>query len=327
VLFGEGDVSALYALDVLNEALYLRGSGSQVRRLLLTGVVPTVRQSPWQCSRVVARSGCTDWVIDEVTVETGSAAGLVSEGASFGRITRCRVHDTLADAIHMTNQSHNIEVAFNVVERPGDDGIACVSYQDNGGKVHNVHAHHNRIRDQLGGRGMSVVGGKDIVYEFNMLSNNLSAAGIYLAQENSWETYGCENVIARRNSLHNCGGADKDHAAVMIFSGAFEKNTNVTVERNVIVFDDDVENKGGIRDYSEDVGCVFDSNVMMGCTPSYRINEPELFEVYGYTEGPVGVAELPGQPGARRRLSIDRDNRVGEGWPFPPWSNQRGDTP
>jgi hypothetical protein len=311
LLSGEGDESVLWALDPNNEAIYLRGRGAGVRCLRLSGVVPTERMSPWECSRVVAREGATLWVMHDITVDTASAAGLVAEGASEGSITKCRVRNTLADAIHMTNASHHITVAHNVVERAGDDGIACVSYRPDDsasrsgnrpprrrrlgtprdgdtGLVSQIHAHHNMIRGNLHGRVMSVVGGENVLYESNQLLDNPTAAGMYLAQEDSWNTYGVHNVIARFNTIHNCGDADKGHTAIMLFTdGDVDPNTDVTLQRNAIQQDDD--ERGGIRVFGNCTGVKVDSNMIVSSDPLI-IQTPDVV-VLPFTEGAVGIRE------------------------------------
>jgi hypothetical protein len=287
-VIGEGDNSVLYALNVAQEAVFLLGRGAALKSIKLSGEIPPTRLTTWEAARVVARAGAQDWRIQNVTVERGSAAGLVSEGGVGGKIITCRVKDTLADGIHMTNKTSDVMIEDNVVDHPGDDGIACVSYQGNGGYCQKITARRNTIKNQEYGRGMSVVGGKNVLYEFNQISNTHHAAGIYIAQEDSWDTYGAHDVIVSRNSLYNCGGKTTDHTAILIFSNSFEKNSNIKLTRNLIVMDR--ENVGGIRDYSEDQNCVFESNVMMGCTPDYRITYPALFVVTPWTGGPVGVS-------------------------------------
>lgn len=283
-LYGEGDDSVLHALNVTREAIYLRGFGAAVRHLKLSGVVPTERMSPWECSRVVAREGATHFVIEGVCVDTSSAAGLVAEGASQGRIVGNRVSNTLADAIHMTNKSNRITVERNVVVNAGDDGIACVSYRGNGGMVCGIIARHNTISDSVHGRCMSVVGGSDILYDGNMLSGNPYAAGIYLAQENSWDTYGVHDVVMRRNSLHNVGNVDKGHYAVMVFSDGNEPNSDITVERCVITQDDE---RGGIRVFGDCTGVKLDANVI-ACANPLKIQIPDVV-VTPYADGAVGI--------------------------------------
>ncbi len=282
-MYGEG---TLYALNPLRSAIFLKGKGAALHDVKLSGPPPPARGTTRESCRVVAFEA-EDWMVTGVTVDSCAGAGIRADSSRHGTISYNRITGTLADAIHNTDCTSDMLIEDNTIERPGDDGIACVSYQGQGGYVERVTARRNRISANVGGRSMSVVGGRDITYELNMLEDNPNAAGVYIAQEDAYKTYGAHDVRIRRNSIHNCGGVAKDHTAVLIFSGKFEVNTGITVERNVIVFD--VKNVGGIRDYSQDTGCVFDSNVMMGCTPNYRINHPELFTVIPYTSGPVGV--------------------------------------
>lgn len=286
----DGPGATLYALNPARAALFLTGVGSAVNGINFGGVA-SPRLSTRESCRVVAVDA-SGFTMQGVTVSVCAGAALRSDRSGGGLIESCTVVGSMADAIHITDKSHDIEIAHNIITRPGDDGIAVVSYQGNGGYVQRVRAHHNTISDQTHGRGMSVVGGRGVVYEFNQVRNNRSAAGIYLAQEDSYSTYGCHDVTVRRNSLYNCGGdgvTTGDHTAILAFSSKFEKNTDLRIERNAIV--SDVKNTGGIRDFSDDVDVVIDSNVMMGCTPNYRISYPALIPVIPWTGGPVGVQE------------------------------------
>ena len=63
-------------------------------------------------------------------IVTGDADGVVTRvgiiaiGSSFGKIHDSKFTRTLADSIHLTGSSNNIEVYRNRVEQSGDDGVA-----------------------------------------------------------------------------------------------------------------------------------------------------------------------------------------------------------
>lgn len=284
-LIGSGDTSVLYALNTDRAAVFLRGSGAELRSLKLSGVKGTVRVAPWEAARIVAM-GATQFVIDNVTIDGGTAAGIqTAQAANNGTISNNRVIGTLADSIHMTDKASYITVTGNRIENSGDDGIAVVSYKSDGGLVNHITARNNVIVNNKWGRQMSVVGGSDVLYENNYMENNTAGyACLYLAQENAWATYGISNVVAQRNSMKNCGGVASGHGAVMVFSDGAQANSNVTLSRN------DIAQSGqpGVRVLSSmNTGITLDSNRVLGASPALDITSPGV-SVTAYTSGAVG---------------------------------------
>lgn len=284
-MFG-ADGAVLYAMNPERSAVFLRGTGAGLHTITLSGIVPTKRGTTRESCRVVALNA-KNFGVTFVRVETCAGAGLRSDGSTDGTFADNIVRDTFADAIHLTAKSARLQVLRNVIERAGDDGVAVVSYQKDGGMVTEVTARLNVIRDNRGGRCMSVVGGSNIVYESNMMSNNQFGAGMYLAQENAWATYGAHKLAIRRNTILNCGSAAIDHSAVMIFSDdTLDMNSDVSLIRNVIQQDKGLD---GIRVFKNNVGIVLDQNVISTTGKPYRINTPTQVTTTIYKEGPVGV--------------------------------------
>lgn len=287
-LVGSGDQSVLYALDTERESIFIYGNGSEVRQLKLSGRRPTVRRANWETSRI-ALFGASNFVIDSVTVDTSANAGfMTAQGAHHGRITNNRLSNTLSDSIHLTDNASYITVEGNHIENSGDDGIAVVSYQQDGGMVHHITARNNVIRNNKWGRLMSVVGGSDVLYENNYMENNLAnLACLYIAQEGApWHTFGAHDVIARRNTLKNCGGSNTGHGAVMLYSDGAQANTNVSLVAN------DIQQNGqaGIRIFgSANSGISVEGNRVEGANPATDITAPAVNFV-PYVSGPVGYA-------------------------------------
>jgi hypothetical protein len=187
----------------------------------------------------------------------------------------------------MTDKASYITLEYNRIENSGDDGIAVVSYRKDGGLVNHITARHNVVLNNKWGRQMSVVGGSQVLYEYNDLESNLAgAACLYIAQEASYATYGAHDVTARYNTLKTCGGAPTGHGAVMVFSDGWEVNTNIALTRN------DVAQNGqpGIRVLSNyNTGVRLDSNRVQGASPALDIRSPGV-TVVPYTSGSVGSA-------------------------------------
>jgi hypothetical protein len=294
-LAGFGDSSILYALDVANEAVFLKGTGSQIRSLRLSGVTPTERQAPWQYSRVVML-GARGFVVDGVTIDASAGAGImVDQGSRGGVITNNRIRNTLADSIHMTGASSFLRVENNFVENSGDDGVAVVSYQSSG-MVRNVVARGNTIRNNNHGRLMSVVGGTNVLYEYNTLDTNTGAAAcLYLAQENSYHTFGAHNVIVRANTLRNCPVDDsKQHGALMLFSDGAEPNTGIVIARNIIVQEGAQAAMPGLRVFGDNTDVQIVGNLISTQGKALDVSTPNVVVAPYMTLLPVG------DPGGRQ---------------------------
>jgi Pectate lyase superfamily protein len=284
-LVGLGSSSVLHSLNWRRQAIFVYGSGSEIRNLTLTGVSAPGRQADWEMTRITL-FGATNFVIDSIAIEGSAAAGIqTAQAANNGRITNSTIRNTLSDAIHMTDRAGNIEVSNNRIENAGDDGIAVVSYQSDGGLVHDITARNNVVLNNRWGRQMSVVGGRNVLYENNRLENNLSSwACLYVAQENSYATFGARDVIARNNTLRNCGGQSTYHGAVMIYTDGSDSNINVTLSRN------DIQQAGqpGIRVFGAlNSGVRLESNRVEGASPALDVQTPGVV-ITPYTSGPVG---------------------------------------
>jgi parallel beta-helix repeat protein len=281
-LLGRGEVSLLWALNPSRQAIFLRGSGAEVRNLKLAGVKPAARAAPWEGARIVA-FGASDFVVDNVTIDGATGGGIqTARGATRGVISNNRVRNTLADGIHITGQASEITITGNLVEGSGDDGIAVVSYQRDGGPSHHITATHNTVRDNRGGRGMSVVGGSDVLYEHNRISNTGRYACMYLAQEDGWKTLPIRNVTVRDNTLSHCGSQATGHAAVMLFGTSMD-NSNVQILRN------DITQAGprGIRAFGRNNGVTIDGNRVTGAGQALQL--PEGMAATPYSKGRVGA--------------------------------------
>ena len=281
-LIGRGDASVLWDLNPAQQAIFLRGSGAEVRNLKLTGVRATKRAAPWEGVRIVA-FGASDFVIDNVTIDGSTGGGIqTARGATRGVISNNRVRNTLADGIHITGRASHIEITGNVVENSGDDGIAVVSYQRDGGPSHHITASRNTVSDNRGGRGMSVVGGENVLYEHNRIRNTGRYACLYLAQEDGWKTLPIRDVVVRDNTLSRCGDRGTGHAAVMLFSNSLE-NAGVQILRN------DIEQEGprGIRAFGQNSGVRIEGNRIRGADRETDL--PPGLAAKPYAAGSVGA--------------------------------------
>lgn len=283
-LVGSGPDSVLHALDWRRSAIFMLGAAPSVSNLRLTGVAAPSRQADWEMTRITVM-GATDFVIDRVTIDGAAAAGIqTAQGATRGRISNNVVKNTLSDGMHISGGASDILVVGNVVESTGDDGIAVVSYWDEG-RVSNITARDNVVRNNRSGRNMSVVGGSHVLYENNLLQNNLEGlACLYIAQEKrSDTTRGTSDITASHNTLENCGGKSS-HAAVMLFSDGLEPNERIRLVGN------DIRPTGrvGIRIFSRfNVDVHLEGNRITGAARPLEVRDTAV-TVLPYAGGPVG---------------------------------------
>lgn len=139
------------------------------------------------------------------------------------------VERSVADGIHMTHGTRNGRVLKNVLNENGDDGIAAVSYIDTGWNakvdamakageatkiaqwvaeqdatvVRNVLISGNVVKNGYWGRGISVVGGRDITVAWNTVTRIVTNAGIYISREVN--TRGVNNVRVTNNMVFDIG--------------------------------------------------------------------------------------------------------------------------
>jgi parallel beta-helix repeat protein len=129
------------------------------------------------------------------------------------------VSRTYADGIHMTHGSTNGRVLGNTVSETGDDGIAVVSYLGSGWEAqatansswlaatdlanrdNNILIANNTVSNNYWGRGISVVGGRNVTIETNSVNSLWDRAAIYISREKEWQTTGVDNVLVTGNQL------------------------------------------------------------------------------------------------------------------------------
>ena len=141
----------------------------------------------------------TGSVVRDTTVRNTSSAGIFIWGASDYQILNNVVENTMSDGIHSVGGARNGLVQGNRLRNVGDDCLAVISYLSERRMSGNI-----TIRDNscVGGkaRGISVVGGEDVLIENNTIEGS-AAAGVYLASEGNYNTYGAHRVQVIGNRL------------------------------------------------------------------------------------------------------------------------------
>jgi hypothetical protein len=139
-----------------------------------------------------------------------ASAHVAGSGEDGGLWAFNYAHDGYADSFHHTGSSRYAQVVGNRSQTRsdrGDDHYAFVGYQSNGDPVHHSACIANWGRDGHA-RGLSAVGAGFIAFQHNDIDRT-QWAGVYLAQESSYNTYGTFDILVQGNTIahSNLGGS------------------------------------------------------------------------------------------------------------------------
>ncbi len=229
--------ATLHATNPESQAVNIEADNVGVYGLRFTAVTNTRKSAPWHTRIAVYKEvagviqsvrntkivGNTIAPVDGAVAPYGnsaSAGGILLLRAEGFLVANNTVTRTLADGIHMTAGSKDGIVIGNKVRETGDDMIAAVSYAlggiaalNNAGMlsdiqilkqtklVQNVLITDNDVSGNYWGRGITVVGGQDITIQRNKIDNVATGAGVLLAREASYQTFGVLNVLVKDNTL------------------------------------------------------------------------------------------------------------------------------
>jgi parallel beta-helix repeat protein len=327
----------LHATNPADQAVWLQANGASVYRFTLTAVTNKRRSTPWE-SRIAIFGGTNpsrlltgnvvrgNRVINGGAPGTSQANGASAAGIFVYRATKFLIAEntvvrSLADGIHITSGSSYGKVLNNTVRETGDDMIAVVSYigkpymsastivsnlSDRRARDlnHHITIAGNSVSGQYWGRGISVVGGENVLIERNTIDKPTHAAAVYLARETTFMTFGVRNILVRNNTITNvqttkpaytAGGvsptANKTgHGAVEIYSFVFKDEAANSTLNNALA----VQN---IRVESNTIKTTISGGMRLGTgwgkTSSMTVRRPDgsTFTRY-YTGGKVGLIGL-----------------------------------
>lgn len=214
-----GSAAKLVATDETRSAVRIDADDVTVTGLSF-GVATTTRrfEAPEQHKLWISRH--SGLVMSDVTITGSAAAGIFVDGASRFRIERPKVSDTRADGVHITGGSHDGVVEHPTVARTGDDGLAVVSYERDPVPCRSITITSPRVLGTTWGRGLSVVGGRNITYT-DVLVQDSNAAALYIAVEGDpYFTRAVEDVAVNGGRLLRSNyNAAIDHGAILIYAG------------------------------------------------------------------------------------------------------------
>lgn len=236
VFSGAGAKTVFQALDPAEGAVELTGMGGAIRNCTLVSPAAKTRLSSSH-SAAVSVNGATQFTVANVNIGMGSVTGTASAGilcadrpSSQGTLTSNQISNTLADGIHLTAGARDMVVRGNTLTNIGDDMVAVVSYLKDGAVVSGVTVEGNHCVSQTNGRGISVVGGEGVMIDHNTIESS-DVAGIYLASEDSYNTYGPHDVKVTNNTIRN---ANQKHAVT--HGGIYVFGRTATVNGTLISY-------------------------------------------------------------------------------------------
>jgi parallel beta-helix repeat protein len=221
-LYGQG--ATIHATSPSDGAILIQGDSVAVYGFKIDQDSSNRQSTPWSGGISVFddRGGDRRQVhgvtIQNNTINDSAGAGIFLYRAEHFTVANNTVRRSWADGIHMTSGSTNGRVIHNTVSQTGDDMIAVVSYAGNRapdravvrysdwaalelGLDKNIYIYGNQLSDQYWGRGISVVGGSDVTIDSNLVSKVPGGAGIYLARETSYMTFGDHDILVRNNVI------------------------------------------------------------------------------------------------------------------------------
>ncbi len=267
--------ATLHATNPADQALLIQASGVRVQGFTLTAITDQRRDAPWQSRLAIWRDGVQQGPLthielrDNRIIESGapgtpganssSSAAIFVHGVHGFLVAGNEVRRSLSDGIHVTGGSRHGRVVGNAVRESGDDMVAVVSYLVQGDAksdpperiaaelqqrrerdlVQDVLIADNDLAGQYWGRGISVVGGEKITITRNRIDATTHAAGVYVAREQGWGSFGVRQVVVAGNHISRVQ-TSRPAYTVLDAPQRWQRTGHGAVELVAHVFDDEV---------------------------------------------------------------------------------------
>lgn len=156
---------------------------------------------------------------NNLVINGSAAGGVFVQGAANFTLRHVEVFNTRADAVHITNGAHDGTVIDCYSHDCGDDGFAVVSYDDDVAICSNITNIGSRVKNGAA-RGFSVVGGTNVrIYDAHV--DTVTSAGLYIACEPAYHTFGVDGVVVDGLDIVNANTAapSPDSGAVLVYNG------------------------------------------------------------------------------------------------------------
>ncbi len=213
-------------------------SDLRIAHLKLTGV-DVVRDA---ASIGLYLEDCSRLLLEDILVDTGVSAGIMSWGGEDVMVRNCRVRNTLADGIHITNGDIDTTLkSFSVIGchtyNTGDDGIAIVNYDTAAANPEDSFFLDATITGNVcvdcGTGGIAAHGGGNITISSNAIDGTWSH-GIAVDSEGAYGQTSVRRIKVIGNTLNDVGQNLTAGFGDAILVSALESNTTVSVAFNDI---------------------------------------------------------------------------------------------
>ncbi|REE87477.1 pectate lyase-like protein [Paenibacillus taihuensis] len=155
---------------------------------------------------------------------------------SNSTIQNVRLYNTYFDGIHWGDGGNSGNVAQNNFMRGiGDDGVAQVNLTNFPTVAQNNIARFNSIIASYWGRGMSDVGGSNLIYQDNYIDSTYNAGMIVTTEpvEPTKPSYTISGLKFQRNTINKAGHTGHNHASLHFWLDV-NPMQNVRIELNTI---------------------------------------------------------------------------------------------
>lgn len=192
-LSGSGRTTKLVPRIEEHAEVRITGSGSSLRNLQIAAPNSRRRRQNTE-SNLVNSFRASNFVIEQVHVSGGSAAGFYFRESYNGTVKGISVTRSRADGVHFTHGCHDIRAVDVMAIDTGDDGVAVVSYANRGFDICKDIVCTNVVSLRSRARGIAIVGGERIRFVDPNIQSS-AAAGCYIYSEGRYDTYGNVNCV------------------------------------------------------------------------------------------------------------------------------------
>jgi len=199
----DGNGSTLKSAKSDRQSIEIYGNNVVLKKINLLG--NSEKRLSSRESTNISVYGNSDILLNN-TIDGGASGGIFVYGATDFFIKSNNIKNTRADGIHVTGGAKRGVITENYVSNAGDDMIAVVTYysQPNQASISTeIAVINNTVTEGEWGRGVTVVGGYSIVIDNNNISHIMRAAGVLIAQEKAYHTFGDFNVFISNNTIKN----------------------------------------------------------------------------------------------------------------------------
>lgn len=181
-------------------------------------------------------ASATNIWLEKNRIDGSASAGIFITGGVDVKVYKNLVQNTLADGIHSTDGATNVRIEQNICKETGDDAFAVVSYQSQGVQCSDIEIKDNYSYHSKS-RGVAVVGGKKVTISGNKIDSPTNA-GVYLAYESAYLTYGVDQIDVYDNKIMSANSYNQttNYGAIHVTTTDINYPvTNVRIFRNHII--------------------------------------------------------------------------------------------